>query len=149
MVAGAGHQWVRSHKHMSANPAHAISSFDGQCITAKKDYQEAKKRYKEQARAGTADAPSNSPLTSKDVKNSAKGTHDEDMDAIYALYFVSTWGRVLLRCRSRKVSRINIVYEIYSMLILWPADKVSNGWRAKSMAGYSVSMLVITYALIH
>ena len=66
---------------MSANPAHAISSVDGQWITAKKDYQEAKKRY-EQARAGTADAPSNPPLTSEDVKNSANGTHDGDMDAI-------------------------------------------------------------------
>ena len=128
-MAGAGHQRVRLHIHGSAAPAHAISSVDGQWITAKKDYQEAKKRYKEQARAGTADASSNSPPTNEDVKNSPNGTYDEDMDAMRCILYLHGGGYYFGSVDQERCAGLCMMCSL--TLTPWSIDTVSNGWRAK------------------
>ncbi|KJA28859.1 hypothetical protein HYPSUDRAFT_33255 [Hypholoma sublateritium FD-334 SS-4] len=68
-----------------------INGVDGQWITAKKDYQEAKKRYKEQTKAGPADGSGPLP-TKEDVKNSTDGTYNEDMDAMRCILYLHGGG---------------------------------------------------------
>lgn len=147
MVAGAGHQRVCLCAHQFTRSAHTVFSVDGQWITAKKDYQEAKKRYKEQTKGGPADLDASSPPPPKeDVKNSTDGTYDKDMDAMRCILYLHGGGYYFGSVDQERCAGLCAMY--ISTLTPGPTDIAYNGWRAKSMAGCLVSVFSMICASV-
>lgn len=74
----------------------SASRVDGQWITAKKDYQEAKKRYKQQTETRSTESP---PPPMADVEgvpntnsNPNSGVYDKDMDAMRCILYLHGGG---------------------------------------------------------
>ncbi|KAF8963661.1 hypothetical protein BDZ97DRAFT_1939461 [Flammula alnicola] len=68
-----------------------VNGVDGQWITARKDWQEAKRRHKirrEREQKGL----SNPPLSSEDMQNSKEGVYEKDMDAMRCILYLHGGG---------------------------------------------------------
>ena len=91
MVAGSRDQWVRILAAIQrCSCTHIALSVDGQWITARKDYQEAKRRHKmkhAQDKQSTDKGP-DPPLMTDDPSSTTGGAYEKDMDAMRCIPYL-------------------------------------------------------------